>query len=170
MKLLFTGILIILLLRVTAYASEAPAESCESFEGAALDIVDARGRFNTAIRDSDIDAVREALAKRVILITGSGSEVFIGRDSQLKIWSQDFADDTSLLYVRTPRCISLSGILPIAMERGSWRGAIASDALNHVSGEYSAKWRKVNGRWAIEAETYLTTNCGGSLCPEKTVE
>ena len=170
MKLIFAGILIILLLKVSAYASEVSAESCGSFDGAALDIVEARERFNNAIRDSDIGAVREALAEKVILITGSGSDVIVGRDAQIKIWNQYFADDTSLLYVRTPRCISLSGILPIAMERGSWRGALARDTVNHVSGEYSSKWRKVNGQWMIEAETYVTTNCGGSLCPEKTIE
>lgn len=170
MKLLFTSILIVLLLRVSAFASQVPAESCQSFDGAALDIIEARGRFNTALRDSDIDAIRVILTDKVILITGSGSDVLIGRDAQLEIWNQDFADDTSLIYVRTTRCISISGILPIAMEYGSWRGAIASDTVNHVSGEYSAKWRKVNGHWMVEAETYLTTNCGGSVCPEKNAE
>jgi hypothetical protein len=170
MKLLFASIWIVLFFRVSANASEDQAESCQPFADVALGIIEARGRFNTALRDSDTDAIRVVLAEKVILITGSDSAMIIGRDAQLEIWNQDFAADARLIYRRTPSCITMSDILPISMERGAWRGAIAGDAVNHISGEYSAKWRKVDGQWVIEAETYLTTNCGGSLCPEKKAE
>lgn len=165
MKLLFTSILIVLLWGGSAYAYDDSAESCQPFNGAALDIAEARAQFNKAIEKSDINTIRAVFTENVILITGTDSDLFIGRDAQLEIWNQDFADDARLVYLRTPSCILMSGIFPIAMEHGSWRGAKANDTVNHVSGEYSAKWRKVNGQWMIEVETYLTTNCGGSLCP-----
>ena len=170
MKLLFKSILIVLLLEGSAFGHEDLAESCQPFDGVALDIAKARAQFNRAINDSDINAVSAVLTEDVILVTGTDSDVFIGRDAQLKIWNQDFADDARLVYLRTPSCISMSGIFPIAMERGTWRGAKASDTVNHVSGEYSTKWREVSGQWMIETETYLTTNCGGSLCPEEMTE
>ena len=167
MKLLCTIILIILFFDGSAYSHEDLAQSCQPFDSAALDIAKARAQFNRAIKDSDINAISAVLTEDVVLVTGTDSEIFIGRDAQLEIWNQDFEDEARLVYLRTPSCVSMSDNFPISMERGSWHGAKASDKVNYVGGEYSAKWREVNGHWMIEVETYLTTNCGGSLCPAK---
>jgi ketosteroid isomerase-like protein len=167
MKLFPTTILLILVSVTSAHANEAPTETCQPFNGAALEISEARARFNNGLNDSDIDAVEAVLADNVILITGTDSDVFIGREAQVKIWKEGFVADAPLAYVRTPSCILVSGLVPAALERGSWRGAKAGDTVNHISGDYSAKWREVNGQWVIEVETYLTTNCGGSFCKAK---
>ena len=166
MKLFPTSILLILLSVTPTHANETPTESCQPFDDRALEVAETRTQFNNAIKDSDIDAVKAVLAENVILVTGTNSDVFTGREAQLKIWQEDFVADAPLIYVRTPSCILVSGLVPGGLERGFWRGAKAGDTVNHISGEYSAKWREVNGQWVIEVETYLTTNCGGSFCKE----
>jgi hypothetical protein len=40
------------------------------------------------------------------------------------------------------------------MEHGRWQGSVGGVA--QASGEYSAKWRHMGGRWVIEAEIYVT--------------
>lgn len=141
-------------------------ETCLPFTGVAAEVATARTRFNNAIADADLTTIAALLKQNTILITGTDSAVFNGRDAQLAIWTEDFASpETRLVYARAPACITLSTVAPIAMERGHWRGAATEATLNSVGGEYSAKWRKVDGKWVIEVETYATTHCTGTLCP-----
>ncbi len=124
-----------------------------------------RQRFNTAIRQADVETISEVLADGVVLITGTGSEVFLGHDAQLELWSQDFESDQRLVYVRTPTCIDVSPSFPIALEQGRWRGVSAGNATEFARGLYSAKWRTIDGAWRVEVETYMTIECTSSICP-----
>lgn len=149
--------------------SLSQGEACLPFTGQASEIATARTRFNDAIADADLAAITAVLAKDTVLVTGTDSTVLAGRDAQLAIWAEDFAaPDTRLVYARAPACITVSAVAPIAMERGHWRGAATGDTQNAVGGVYSAKWRRVADQWTIEAETYSTTTCTGTLCPAST--
>lgn len=141
-------------------------ESCLPFSGLAADIALVRTQFNDAIAGANLPAINALLAEDVILITGTDSTALIGRAAQLAIWAEDFSGvNDRLVYARTPRCITVSGIAPIAMERGLWLGAKTGTIVNTVGGDYSVKWRLTDGQWVIEAETYVTTDCAGNLCP-----
>lgn len=35
-----------------------------------------------------------------------------------------------------------------------------------TAGSYSAKWRRDDGAWRLEAEIFSTESCGGTYCPE----
>jgi len=167
MKLYLITVLSGLLLWLAACMPQSSPEAvtCQPFNDTAQAIAKVRTRFNRAISEADITVIREVLADNVILVTGTDSEHFIGRASQLDIWADDFANKERLVFTRMPDCFTISDIHPIAMERGHWRGAKANDSDNHISGEYSAKWRKISDQWIIEAEAFLTTSCKGSLCP-----
>ncbi len=142
------------------------AAVCAGANDAAADPVRmARADFNRAIAAGDLETVRSILAGNAFLISGTDSIQFSGREAQVDLWREDFAKDDRLLYVRSPDCVTLSDLYPIAMETGDWRGAPAANEENFVGGRYAAKWREVDGRWLIESETYLTTRCGGALCP-----
>ena len=104
------------------------------------------------------------LSNDVVLITGTDSDVFIGREEQLNLWISDFTNDSRLIYLRSPNCIKLSNLHPIAMEYARWRGARPASDKNFVGGDYVAKWRLIDDHWTIDAETYMTNECGGSLC------
>lgn len=125
----------------------------------------ARASFNRAIEREDLEAIASTLAEDVILVTGTDSDVINGRKAQLDTWRNDFHDDARLIYVRTPDCVSPSPLLPIVLETGSWRGSRQAGGDDFVGGTYAAKWRLIDNRWVLEAETFVTTTCNGGLCP-----
>jgi ketosteroid isomerase-like protein len=126
-----------------------------------------RQAFNKAIADKDIDGVAGVLDDRVILITGTDSDLYTGAMAQIKLWSKDFANPNRAIYVRTSACIRVSPILPIALEYGSWRGQRVATSGDFAAGSYSAKWRKSKEGWLLESEIFATEECGGNFCPEE---
>ena len=156
--------------------------SCASFQGpetrapactgnaspAAEEVSAARAAFNQAIADEDINAITGLLAPDVILVTGTDSTLFNGRDEQVLIWREDFAAADRTIYIRATECVSVSPIFPIAFETGIWRGGHTDDNQSFASGVYSAKWRNADGGWQLEAEIFSTEECGGSFCPADT--
>lgn len=128
-------------------------------------ITEQRTAFNEAIAAGDLPAVEAVLAEDVVLVAGTHSDLFTGREAQLGIWQQDFDSGAQrLVYVRTTQCITPSDLLPMAMETGTWRGE--NQAGDFASGTYSAKWRLIDDAWRLEAEVFMTEDCGGSACPE----
>lgn len=162
---MLTNIAIILALAVgQAVPAREDPRRCASADDAAP-IVEQRQAFNAAIREADLPAVSSVLAADVVLVAGTHSDLFTGRAAQLTIWREDFAKGADrLVYIRTPECIERSGITPMALEFGRWRGEDASG--NFAAGRYTAKWRRVDGVWVIEAEIFMTDDCGGEGCPE----
>lgn len=124
-----------------------------------------RQAFNVAIVNKDDRAIRNILHKNVILVTGTDSDLFEDRDAQVAIWQDDFSRDDRAIYVRTPACFRVSGVVPVAFEVGAWRGESVVDSRDFAAGSYSAKWRKLDDQWLLEAEIFSTEACGGSFCP-----
>lgn len=153
--MMITALMMVAAVTVCAGANDAAGQS----------IVNARAEFNRAIAERDIGAVSAALAETALLVTGTDSIRFAGRQVQVELWKDEFADEKRLIYRRTPDCVTVSKLYPIALESGSWRGAPVEGDGSYVGGRYAAKWRLIEDRWVIESETYLTTECGGALCP-----
>lgn len=146
--------------------SDVIANGPECHRGAAVAGLEAqRKAFNAAIESGDLDTIGRVLAADVVLVAGTHSDRFLGRSEQLEIWREDFElNPDRLVYVRTPACIRLSPVGPMASERGTWRGENASG--DFAAGSYTAKWRTIDGDWRLEAELFMTEDCGGSGCPE----
>ncbi|MGK7296155.1 MAG: nuclear transport factor 2 family protein [Candidatus Wenzhouxiangella sp. M2_3B_020] len=144
----------------------AQVEGGECHRGPTVDALETRrATFNDAIRDADLAAIGNVLAADVVLVAGTHSDRFLDRSSQLEIWRDDFGNGPDrFVYVRTPSCIRLSSIGPMAMERGRWRGEDPSG--NSASGTYSAKWRRIDDQWRLETETFMTEQCDGTGCPD----
>jgi len=66
-----------------------------------------RQSFNRAIEATDLDTIAAVLAKDVVLITGTDSDLYSGRQAQVDLWRSDFVSDKRLVYVRTPECIQV---------------------------------------------------------------
>jgi len=126
-----------------------------------------RQAFNRAIAAKDLERIAVVLHANVILLTGTNSEVYEGRDAQLAVWRSDFESADRALYARTTNCVRVSTVAPVALEVGSWRGQRES-AADFSAGSYAAKWRQVDGAWKVEAEVYVTETCGGNFCPMST--
>lgn len=138
-----------------AAAGQAQQFECApETDPAAADVLAVRTAFNKAIVEKDIDAIAAVLADDVILVTGTDSDIFTGRDKQTSLWEADFAADHRTLYERTSQCVSVSPLRPIALETGVWRGVSTANAGNFTAGTYAAKWRLIDGAWRVEAEIY----------------
>ncbi len=145
----------------------AAAATCAfADDSAAAPVRAARDAFNRAIAEKNVEAIAGVLADDVILVSGTDSDIFTGRAAQVDLWRSNFEGKDRLVYVRTPECVSLSPLYPIATETGTWRGAPEKGGGDFVGGTYAAKWRFVENRWTLEAETFATMNCGGALCPK----
>jgi ketosteroid isomerase-like protein len=127
----------------------------------------ARASFNAAIASGDIAGIGAAFADNAQLVTGTDSTVYAGKAAQLAVWSQDLKNKSRGLYIRTPVRVTISPLLPMAMESGHWRGVDSKSPNDWASGEYVAKWRRIDGTWKIESESYMTTACGGAYCPKR---
>jgi len=158
------SLLFVLLNPLTTLAS---GQDCAN-EGdpAAVESVRAqRQAFNQAIAGKDLSGVEQVLHQNVLLVTGTNSDVYSGLEAQVAIWRDDFTDPDRAVYVRTPRCIRVSAVVPVALEYGSWRGERPTREGEFAAGSYAAKWRKVDGNWQLESEIFATEACGGGFCP-----
>jgi ketosteroid isomerase-like protein len=151
-------------------STTARAELCEGFgDDAAIERIRAqREAFNQAIAKKDIEAIGSVLHENVILITGTNSEVFEGREAQLALWQNDFDGAQRAVYLRKSHCLRVSPIVPIAMEYGAWHGVRDNDSGAFAAGRYAAKWRRVGEAWRLESEIFATESCGGAFCPKST--
>lgn len=162
----------LVVLALGAALAPPAANACESAGPAtAIDAVRAqRAAFNEAIATKDIVAVSATMHENIILVTGTASDVFTGREAQVSLWQKDFENPRRAVYVRTTDCVRVSEIFPVALETGHWRGvregqADGSGARSFAAGVYAAKWRRTDGTWLLEAEIFATEACGGDLCP-----
>lgn len=154
---------------VVLSTQSALAQTCADVGDKAVinSIREQRNTFNSAIVQYDIGAIHSVLHENVILITGTDSDVFLGREAQLALWRADFENADRATYVRTSLCLRVSPIAPIALEHGAWRGVRNNNADAYAAGHYTAKWRQFEGTWLIESEIFATEECGGDFCPRQ---
>ncbi len=158
-----------LLFLLSPVASLASGKDCSNYgDPVAMESVHVqRKAFNQAIADKDLQTIESIFDEDVLLVTGTDSDIYSGADAQLAIWKDDFTRADRAVYVRTPLCIRVSPVAPVALEYGTWRGERLAGADNFAAGSYAAKWRRVDGRWRLESEIFATEDCGGDFCPAR---
>ncbi|HEY0894949.1 MAG TPA: DUF4440 domain-containing protein [Sphingobacteriaceae bacterium] len=112
-------------------------------------IREARFASNAAIARHDAEGVAKFWMDDVVVISGEGGQ-YSGRNVLLKTFRKMFSTYRPV-FERLPReiMIAQSGIL--AWETGTWR------YLNeNMYGNYSAMWRKINGRWLTQSELFVS--------------
>jgi ketosteroid isomerase-like protein len=154
------------LLAVPAYAPAAASDK-QSAAQAERQIRMQRTVFNRAIASGSVRGIAPVLAEDAILVTGADSMIVSGKAAQLALWDEDLRRPKRRFYVRKPLRIRISAVAPMALETGEWRGFQMSAARNWAMGEYVAKWRRIDGTWKIESETYMAAACGGTFCPKR---
>ena len=151
-------------------AAAAAAAAAAHWPGAAQAEQQIRAQrtvFNRAIVRGDIPAIASVLADNAQLVGGDYSTLTAGKQAEVALWAHDLTKNSRGIYVRTPDRITLSPLLPMAMESGRWRGVDSKTREDWATGIYSAKWRRFGGTWKVETETYMTTACGGDWCPNE---
>jgi ketosteroid isomerase-like protein len=124
-----------------------------------------RAASNAAIARHDTSGIGDILAANVVVVT-SNSVHAIGRDVNLQRFADQFRTRPDVVYLRTPDEVKVFEPWGMASEGGRWTGSWTdADGKITIGGSYFAKWRKVNGRWMVESETYVPETCaGGAYC------
>ena len=112
-------------------------------------IREARAASNAAILQHDVEGVAKYCMKDIVVITGEGGQ-YIGKNLLLKTFKKMF-ESPAPIFERLPSeiIIAESGIL--AWETGSW-----NYKNEKLWGNYSAMWRKINGRWLTQSELFVS--------------
>lgn len=140
--------------------SGARAQTADARDAA--DIRAVRARNNQAIAAHDTIALSEAWLPEFWLVSSTNAQT-AGRDVARSRFAQLFATRRDLIYVRTPDSVVVNSGWGQAAEYGTWTGRwTQADGLTQVGGRYFAKWRKVEQRWMLLAETYVQTSCRGT--------
>lgn len=124
-----------------------------------------RASSNAAIARHDTGGVGTILATDVVVVT-SNSVHAIGRGTNVQRFADQFRTRPDVVYERSPDEVRVFEPWGMASERGHWTGSWTdTDGKIRIGGSYFAKWRRVNGRWLVESETYVPEQCtGGSYC------
>src|SRR4051794_31775081 len=126
-----------------------------------------RAAFNAAIAKHDASAIGAFLSADYQLVSSRNSQAH-GVDENVRQWTEIFAKQPGVTYVRTPTSVRIYGPWAMAEETGRWIGQWrAVDGPVEVRGTFVAKWRKTNGRWLLTAEVFTPSYCrGGAACKE----
>lgn len=124
-----------------------------------------RASSNAAIARHDTAGVGAILASDLVVVTSNSIHVQ-GRAAHLMQFTDQFRTRPDVVYLRTPDEVRVFTPWGMASERGRWTGSWTdSDGKIRIGGSYFAKWRRINGTWLVESETYVPETCtGGTYC------
>ena len=112
-------------------------------------IREARAASNAAIARHDAEGVAKYWMNDILVISGEGGQ-YSGRNVLLKTFRKMFSGSPSI-FERLPAEIIIAGSGILAWETGSWQ------YLNeNLRGNYSAMWRKINGKWLTQSELFVS--------------
>ena len=125
-------------------------------------IRDARARSNAAIAAHDVAGIARAWVNDVHVVSSTSTQTAGSQANQQRMTRQ-FETKPDTIYVRTPGTIDVYSPWNVASERGEWIGRWTEpDGKLEIGGTYLAQWRRIDGRWLIQAELYVPTHCRGS--------
>jgi uncharacterized protein (TIGR02246 family) len=152
---------ILALSALLAAASRVPAQSTAD----ELTIRRLRSLYNTAIAKHDTAGIGAVMTADIVVVT-SNSVHTVGREAILALVAGQFRARPDVVYERTPDEVRAFEPWGMASERGHWTGSWTdTDGKIQVGGTYFAKWRRRNGSWLIESETFVPERCsGGAYC------
>lgn len=128
-------------------------------------IIMLRAESNEAIRTHDAEGIVASFDDAYQITTGSGKLFHDTPEEEIELWTKIFAQYPDVVYVRTPIRVDVSTYLPRAAEGGNWVGNWTTDSGPiEVGGSYSASWLKIDGRWKIQSEMFVTLYCVGAGC------
>jgi ketosteroid isomerase-like protein len=131
-------------------------------------IREARARSNAAFAAHDPPGIGREWMDNVHVVTSTSVQA-TGRELNQQRMARQFANRPDTIYLRQPAAIDVYPQWAVAAERGEWTGQWTEpDGPLVIGGTYLVQWRKVDGRWLIQAELYVPTRCsGGSYCRQR---
>ena len=131
-------------------------------------IREARAQSNAAIEAHDVAGIARFWMDDIHITTSTSAQAngWAANGSRM---SEQFKRRPDTIYVRTPIALDVFAPWAVASERGEWVGRwTEADGPLEIRGTYLAQWRKVKGRWLIQSELYVPTQCkGGKYCAQR---
>jgi ketosteroid isomerase-like protein len=125
-------------------------------------IREARAQSNKAIAAHDLAGIARPWMPDVHVVSSTSAQTAGSQANQQRM-ARQFESRPDTVYVRTPATIEIFALWNVASERGEWVGRWTEpDGAMEIGGTYQAQWRKVDGRWLIQAELYVPARCRGS--------
>ena len=125
-------------------------------------IRETRARSNAAIAAHDLAGIASAWLPDVHVVSSTSVQT-AGSQANQERMARQFQVRPDTIYVRTPGIVEVFAPWNVASERGEWIGRWTEpDGKLEIGGTYQAQWRKIDGRWLIQAELYVPTHCHGS--------
>ena len=125
-------------------------------------IRDSRAQSNAAIAKHDMAGIARFWMDDIHITTSTSAQA-AGRTANGERMVAQFRRRPDTVYVRTPSTIDVFAAWAVASERGEWVGRWTEpDGELEIRGTYLAQWRKIGGRWLIQSELYVPTQCKGS--------
>ena len=122
----------------------------------------ARDQSNAAIAKHDLDGISAVWMDDVHVVSSTSAQA-AGKNANRERMAAQFKNRPDTIYVRKPVTIEVYPQWSVASERGEWTGKWSEpDGALEIGGTYQAQWRKINGRWLIQAELFVPTHCTGS--------
>ncbi len=131
-------------------------------------IREARARSNQAIAAHDLAGIASVWMENVHIATSTGVQA-AGREPNQQRMARQFTNRPDTVYVRRSTVIDVYPPWAVASERGEWTGRWTEpEGAMEIAGTYLAQWRKIDGRWLVQAELYVPTRCtGAKYCRER---
>jgi ketosteroid isomerase-like protein len=122
----------------------------------------ARGQSNAAIAKHDLGGIAAVWMDDVHVVSSTSAQG-AGKNPNRERMAAQFKNRPDTTYVRNPVTIEVYAPWNVASERGEWTGKWSEpDGALEIGGTYQAQWRKIDGRWLIQAELFVPTHCKGS--------
>lgn len=112
-------------------------------------IQQARENSNTAIFNGNVAGVAQYWMDDMVVISGEGGQ-YIGKKLLLKVFTEMFAENPPV-FERIPSVITIGDSGVLAWETGTW-----NYRTDKFRGNYSAMWRKMNGKWLTQSELFVS--------------
>ena len=121
----------------------------------------ARSRLNEALSKQQLAAMNEELVENVS-VTGPAWRT-VGRDQLVQAYTRLISRRPDLVWIREPQAVRINASWLFASESGEWRESWREGGVfTELRGSYLALWRKVDGRWLLDAEVFVPLSCTGS--------
>jgi ketosteroid isomerase-like protein len=147
-------------------AAPLASQTSQTAKEAEREIRARRESSNQAIAKHDTAGIGAILAADVSIVT-SNSVKQSGRAFAVARFADQFKSRPDVTYRRTSEEIAVFSPWAMASEEGHWTGSWTDTdgSKIQIGGSYFAKWRRINGAWFVESETYMPEKCsGGKYC------
>lgn len=131
------------------------ADAQEKYLSEKNEILELREQSNLAIKNHLVVGIIDILTDDVNIVA-SNRQVFSGKKAFENAWTNLFAENPDLYFIRESKEISLSLDGNTAWEQGNWKALRVMDSdWKSYGGSYSALWIQVEGNWKIKSQLFV---------------